>query len=528
MSEDATFPILSQTASGPPGLTGRRPLEEAAILLSAEDNVAVARESLARGLEVVYRSEVIALLDTVPPGHKFAICEIPQGSPVRKYAHEIGRALYPIRPGEWVHTHNVAVGHEVKTCEYQARHTPPVAFPPGLPRTFRGYRRSDGRVGTRNYIAVLAASYCASHVCARIADELTEARSEGLDGIVALPHQDGCGAHDGPDIEQLERTLRGIVLNPNVAAVLMVGLGCEINHLGRYSGWAAGLRELKQFTGIEIQSAGGTTGAVAEGVRRVNEMAEAVRSLERTEEPVSRIVLGLNCGGSDAFSGITANPALGRASDLLIAAGGTAVLAETPEIYGAEQALVRRANDAETGMRLLHVVRRYSEYAAKFGASMDSNPSPGNRRGGITNIVEKSLAAVMKGGSMPLVQILDFAEQVSKEGLVFMDTPGYDPVSLTGIAAGGCNVIAFTTGRGSAIGFPVVPVLKISSNSRTFHSMPNDMDVNAGEILDGKIGIDDKGEEIYRRLIDVASGERTLSETLGHHEFAPWRIGPVM
>ena len=528
MSEDAAFPILSQSASASPGVSGRRRLEEVALLLSTEDNVAVAREDFARGLELAHFANCIVLQDAIPAGHKFAIREIPQGSPVTKYSHEIGNALYPIRPGEWVHTHNVQVEHDLECHEYPVRHPVPVDFPPALPRTFRGYRRGDGRVGTRNYIAVLAASNCASHVCARIADELEGIPGEGLDGIVALPHQDGCGAHDGPDIDQLERTLKGIILNPNVAAVLMVGLGCEINNLGRYSGWGAGLRELKPFAGMEIQSLGGTPGAIAEGVRRLGEMAEAVRFLKRTEEPVSRMVLGLNCGGSDSFSGITANPALGRASDLLIAAGGAAVLAETPEIYGAEQTLVRRAIDEETGRRLIKVLSRYKDYAARFGATMDSNPSPGNRRGGITNIVEKSLAAVMKGGSTPLVQVLDFAEQVSRAGLVFMDTPGYDPVSLTGIAAGGCNVIAFTTGRGSAIGFPIVPVLKIATNSRTFHSMRDDMDVNAGEILDGKAGIPGKGEEIYRRLIAVASGERTRSEILGHREFAPWRIGPVM
>jgi altronate hydrolase len=528
MSEDATFPILSQPASGSPGLAGRRRLEDVALLLSAEDNVAVAREDFARGLELIHEGPPVVLRDPVPAGHKFAVREIPQGSPVTKYAHEIGNALYPIQPGEWVHIHNVQVEHDLESREYPACRPAPIEFPAGLPRTFRGYRRADGRVGTRNYIAVLAASNCASHVCARIAEELAGTRGEGLDGIVALPHQDGCGAHDGPDLDQLERTLKGIILNPNVAAVLMIGLGCEINHLARYSGWGAGLGDLKPFAGMEIQSSGGTSGAITEGKRRLDAIVEAVRSLRRTEEPVSRIVLGLNCGGSDAFSGITANPALGRASDLLVAAGGTAVLAETPEIYGAEQSLARRAIDRETGMRLIQVVSRYKDYAAKFGATMDSNPSPGNRRGGITNIVEKSLAAVMKGGSSPLVQVLDFAEQVSRSGLVFMDTPGYDPVSLTGIAAGGCNVIAFTTGRGSAIGSPIGPVLKIASNSRTYLAMRDDMDVNAGEILDGKAGIREKGEEIYRRLMEMASGAPSRSQILGHHEFAPWRIGPVM
>jgi altronate hydrolase len=282
------------------------------------------------------------------------------------------------------------------------------------------------------------------------------------------------------------------------------------------------------LTGLEIQTVGGTLKTIASGAKAVRELMEIVRTFERTEQSVEHILVGLNCGGSDAFSGISANPALGYASDLLIAAGGAVVLAETPEIFGAEQVLTRRAVDVETGRRLVHIIKRFQEYAGRFGATMDSNPAPGNKRGGISNIVEKSLGAVMKGGTTMLSDVVNYADQVTRKGLIVMDTPGYDPVSITGIAAGGCNVICFTTGRGSAIGFPTVPVVKIATNSRIFHVMNDNMDVNAGEVVDGKSTIQEKGTEIYRHIVRVASGERTKSERLGHKEFAPWRIGPVM
>lgn len=498
------------------------------MLLAVDDNVAVARVDLGPGLELEHARGVLKLSGPIPRGHKFALAAIPQGVVILKYAHAIGTALSPILPGEWVHSHNLEVSHDLDQQDYAAESPRPPEFPADLPRTFLGYRRTDGRAGTRNYIVVIAASGCASHVCQAIAEELADVRDENLHGVVALPHNEGCGTHDGPDIEQLERTLKGIIVNPNVAAALMIGLGCEINQLARYTDWGSRLKQSNLFAQLEIQSSGGTVRTIAEGVRAVREMAVIVRSIERSEQPASNLILGLNCGGSDAFSGITANPALGWATDLLVAAGGTAVLAETPEIFGAEQSLTRRAVNVQTGEHLVATIRRYQEYVARFGATFDSNPSVGNRAGGISNIVEKSLGAVMKGGTTMLTAVVDYAEHVRGPGLVFMDTPGYDPVSLTGIAAGGCNLIAFTTGRGSAIGFPVVPVLKIASNSATFARMRDNMDVNAGDVLDGKAGLWDVGAEIYRQLILVASGHQTRSELLGHREFAPWRIGPVM
>ncbi len=529
MGIDRKLQILETSGRASIPATDRFPLVEKTILLSHRDNVGVARQDLDLGIELVDSAgAIIRLRGAVPAGHKLALRDIPQGCHVYKYSQVIGKAGRHIQPGDWVHTHNLEAAHEMNRHEFAVDHPQPPVLPDFLPRTFRGYRRADGRVGTRNHIAVVAISNCASHVCEGIATESQLLRLESIDGVFALPHQEGCGHHAGPDVDLLERTLKGIIRHPNVFAVLVVGLGCEVNSLARYTGSLLDTRYGKPAAALEIQTTGGTLKTIAEGVRRVRELAETAGTLQRSEEPAAHLVVGLNCGGSDAFSGISANPALGYASDLLVSAGGTVVLAETPEVFGAEHVLTRRAADVRTGMRLVHIINRYQEYAARFGASMNSNPAPGNLRGGITNIVEKSLGAVMKGGSTTLAAVVDYGEQVRVQGLVMMDTPGYDPVSITGLAAGGCNLIAFTTGRGSAIGFPVVPVLKIATNSRMFRRMSDNMDVNAGEIVDGVSSIQDKGIEIYKHIIDTASGEKTRSELLGHREFAPWRIGPVM
>ena len=521
MSEDETFPILNHIGHPLPAGNASWRLEEAAIVLAPQDNVAVARQDLARGAEIIHAQRRFVLRDRIGTGHKMAIAEIAQGSPVYKYAQVIGKALTPIQPGEWVHDHNLELAHDPDHYSFAVSRPRPPELPGDLPRTSWRYRRADGRVGTRTYIAVLATSNCSSHVCEGIAEEFRGLREVNVDGVVALPHQEGCSHHEGPDTQQLERTLRGIILNPNVAAVLVVALGCEVNSIARYVGPEPDTGRLKPLIGLEMQSVGGTLKTVAEGARKVRDLVDMIKTHRRTEEPVGQILLGLNCGGSDAFSGISANPALGYASDLLIASGGTVVLAETPEIYGAEQVLTERAVDVETGEKLLHIIRRYKEYVGRFGAILDSNPTPGNKLGGITNVVEKSLGAVMKGGTLALAGVVDYAEQVTQKGLVVMDTPGYDPMSITGIAAGGCNVIAFTTGRGSAIGFPIVPVLKIASNSRIFTVMNDNMDINAGTIVEGSTTVEQKGIEIYRHMVQVASGERTKSERLGTGRLLP-------
>jgi altronate hydrolase len=484
------------------------------IRLSPIDNVVVARQNLQSGN---------SLLEDIPAGHKVAAVDIPKGSAVIKYGQSIGKASRAIRAGEWVHTHNLEPRDAGENPEFAVEQPQPPELPPGLPRSFSGYLRPDGRVGTRNYVAVVPVSNCASHVASRIASEFSGLRDAGIDGVFAVPHPEGCGHHEGPDTVQLERTLKGIAGHPNVGAVLFVGLGCEVNSLSKYESF----RERPAAT-LEIQSAGGSTRSVSEGKRVIRKLMETAGSTPRSEVPAACLAVGLKCGGSDAFSGISANPALGFASDLVVAAGGTVVLAEIPEIFGAEHLLTRRAVDRKTGEDLIRCLRWFQEYAGLFGATLNSNPAPGNIEGGISNIVEKSLGAIMKGGSTMLTGVVGFAERISGKGLMVMNTPGYDPVSLTGLAAGGCNVAVFTTGRGTPMGSPVIPVLKVATNSRIYRSMQENMDINAGEIIDGVSDIRHKGTEIYLGILRAASGELTRSELLGHQEFVPWRIGPVM
>jgi altronate hydrolase len=342
-----------------------------------------------------------------------------------------------------------------------------------------------------------------------------------VDGVVALPHGDGCGQAIGPDTALFRRTIEGVIRHPNVAGALLVGLGCEVNQIEQYL-------DLPEVLGMTIQARGGTRAAVEAGRQEVMRLMEAASAVERATVPASKIVLGLNCGGSDSFSGITANPALGACSDLLVEQGGTAVLAETPEVFGAEHLLVRRSRSRQVAERLLTYLDFYKHYLNRFGHSFDSNPSPGNKEGGLTNILEKSLGAVSKGGSTPLMDAVDYAEPIVTPGLVFMNTPGYDPVSLAGLAAGGVNVVAFTTGRGSAIGFPTVPVIKIVSTSQSWARMRDNFDVNAGRVADGETTLEEMGREIFALVLRVASGQRTAAERWGHREFVPWRIGPFM
>ncbi len=344
--------------------------------------------------------------------------------------------------------------------------------------------------------------------------------------MVAFPHGEGCAHTIGPDTEQLRRTLAGVLDHPNVAGAIILGLGCETNQIDHYLGPNA--PKSGRLVGLTVQGSGGTRGTVEAARKAIRPMLERAADEKRVPLPASKIILGTNCGGSDSFSGITANPALGYCSDLLAEIGASSVLAETTEIFGAEHLLVQRARNRETAERLLSFVDKYKKYLRQFGGSFDDNPSPGNKAGGLTNILEKSLGAVAKAGTSPLMQAVDYAERITSPGFVFMNTPGYDPASLTGLAAGGSNVIAFTTGRGSAIGFPTIPVIKISSNSFTYERMRDNMDINAGRIADGDADVRQVGREIFDTILRVASGERTCAEILGHKEFVPWRIGPVL
>jgi altronate hydrolase len=500
--------------------------ENSAIRLHPTDNVAVARVPIPAGTELRVEGLPLVTREAIPAGHKIALRAIRPGEIVERYGQAIGRASQPIEAGRHVHTHNLSFEEMRFDYEFPAMETP-VPQPPADAPTFLGYAREDGRVGTRNYIAVVAASNCAAHTAEIVARGYEgQTLPPNVDGVAAFPHGDGCGQTFGPDVDQLRRTLGGVLGHPNVSAAIILGLGCEVNQIDHYLSGEAG--RTVPIAGLTLQSSGGTRGAVEAARREISRFLDRAAAEWRTEAPASKIVLGLKCGGSDSFSGITANPALGCCSDLLAEMGGTAVLAETPEIVGAEHLLVKRARNRQVAEKLLAYIRKYKEYLNRFASGFDDNPSPGNKQGGLSNILEKSLGAVAKGGTSPLIDVYDYAERVASPGFVFMNTPGYDPVSVTGLAAGGCNLIAFTTGRGSAIGFPTVPVIKIASNSNMYRRMADNMDVNAGAIADGEKTVQQVGREIFDFVLEVASGRRTCAERLGHREFVPWRIGPVM
>lgn len=495
--------------------------ENSVIHLHPLDNIAVARVQLAAGQRIVVDGSAVDLKDPVPAGHKVALKKIGAGDMLVRYGQAMGRSSRSIEPGEHVHLHNVS--YEELAFDYEfPEHELAIPEPPKDAPVFLGYAREDGRAGTRNYIAVVAASNCAAHVVELVAKSFEgEPLPPNVDGVRAFPHGDGCAQTIGPDTEQLERTLNGVLNHPNVSGALIIGLGCEVNQVDAYLHG--------RVVGLTLQETGGTRATVEAARSEIQRMMERAAEERRVELPASKIVLGLNCGGSDSFSGITANPALGVCSDLLCAAGGTAVLAETPEIFGAEHLLVRRARNRQVAERLLQMVAKYKAYLSQFeGSNFNDNPSPGNKKGGLTNILEKSLGAVAKAGTSPLTGVVDYAERIQTPGFVFMNTPGYDPPSLAGLGAGGVNLICFTTGRGSAIGFPTVPVIKVASNSFTYRRMTDNIDINAGRIADGDATVAEVGREIFEWVLRAASGETTAAERLGHHEFVPWRIGPIL
>jgi altronate hydrolase len=497
--------------------------------LHGADNVIVAIDEIEAGTIV----EGINALRRVPRGHKMAIAAVAPGEPVKKFGQIIGFATQQIDPGQWVHEHNVEVRDFAR--DYQiaegAREEP--ILPLGQRATFMGYRRPNGKVGTRNYLAILTSVNCSASVARFIAKEVE--RSEVLndfpnvDGVIALVHGTGCGlAAKGEGFDTLKRTQWGYASNPNIAAVVLVGLGCEVFQIGRMK-QEYGIVENENFRTMTIQDTGGTKKTVEAGVQLLKEMLPAANQARRVVVPASELILALQCGGSDGYSGITANAALGAAVDRLIRHGGTAILSETPEIYGAEHLLTRRAATQEIGEKLISMIRWWENYTSRTGDVMNNNPSPGNKAGGLTTILEKSLGAAIKGGTTTLTGVYHYAEPVTTRGFVYMDTPGYDPVSATGQVAGGANILAFTTGRGSAYGCKPVPSTKLATNSDVFRRMIDDMDINCGDILDG-VSIQDKGQEIFDHLLRVASGERTKSEMLGYGdaEFVPWQIGATM
>lgn len=499
------------------------------LTLSDRDDIAVAVDALAPGDTV---AEGIVASQRVPRGHKVALRAVAAGQPVVKFGQVIGFASAPIAPGEWVHEHNLAMADFSRAPESVAAGPEPDRDD-AAPAFFEGYRRATGRTGTRNYLGILTSVNCAASVAGFIAEAVERSglleRYPNVDGVVPLVHGTGCGmAARGEGFDILARTQWGYAGHPNFAGILLVGLGCEVFQIGRMKE-IYGIEEGDAFRTMTIQDSGGTRRTVEQGVARIAEMLPMADRARREPVPASEIVLALQCGGSDGYSGITANPALGHASDMLVARGGTAILAETPEIYGAEHLLTARAASPEVAERLMRRIRWWEDYTARNGGEMNNNPSPGNKAGGLTTILEKSLGAVAKGGASPLAAVYEYAEPVRERGFVFMDTPGYDPVSATGQVAGGANVICFTTGRGSAFGCKPTPSLKLATNSRVYETMEDDMDIDCGDILDG-VPLAAKGREIFETILRTASGERTKSERLGYGgaEFVPWQVGAVM
>jgi len=509
------------------------------IQLSPLDNIVVARHalspgdalSLASGTTVSPRVAILA-------GHKVAVAAIPSGNPILRYGQIIGFASSDIAPGDHVHGHNVAMrdfDRDYAYCE-GAKPTQMVAEP----RTFQGIVRADGRVATRNYVGVLTSVNCSATVARFVADAFRRDPMTGhnpladypnVDGVVALTHRTGCGMDSsGEGIALLRRTIAGFARHPNFSHVFMLGLGCESNQLDELVDRERLLRTRAIVPILNIQTAGGTRKAVERGVAMIREMLADANRIARQPVPMSNLIVALQCGGSDGYSGITANPALGVAADRVVQHGGSAILAETPEIYGAEHLLTRRAETRAVGEKLIAHIKWWEKYTASNGGNMDNNPSPGNKAGGLTTILEKSLGAMAKGGSTNLVDVLAYAEPLKKRGFNFMDSPGYDPVSVTGEVASGANVVCFTTGRGSVFGCVPSPSIKLATNSSVFTRMPEDMDIDCGGIVEGKETLEACGERIFERIIATASGEHTLSEQqgFGESEFSPWPIGAVM
>ena len=503
------------------------------IRIHPADDVVIARQQMLGGTPIA--SEGITVSGLIPPGHKIAVRAIAAGQPVRRYNQIIGTATRDIAAGQHVHSHNLAFSHFDRGYAVGGD-VRPVAYV-DTPAAFDGIVREDGRVATRNYIGVLTSVNCSATVARAIADHFRRdihpealAAFPNVDGIVALTHGAGCATDsEGEGLKVLRRTLAGYARHANFAAVIVVGLGCETNQI---QGLLAqeGLREGARLVTFSIQDTGGTSKSVARGIEVVKQLLPEANAVKRESVPASHLVVGLQCGGSDGYSGISANPALGAAVDLVVRHGGTAVLSETPEIYGGEHLLLQRAVSQAVADKLEARLRWWTEYCTRHHAEMDNNPSAGNKAGGLTTILEKSLGAISKGGTTPMVDVYEYAQPITAKGFVYMDTPGYDPVSATGQVAGGANLICFTTGRGSAYGCAPSPSLKLATNSALWRRQEEDMDINCGEIVDGTASIEEMGVRIFALILATASGQQSKSERHGYgqSEFVPWQIGAVM
>ena len=507
-----------------------------ALCLNPADHVAVAKRTLKAGVELAGDNFRVTPAKDIPAGHKIAIAEIADGAAIKKYGQVIGFARGRILPGEHVHTHNVVIKEFGRDYQFCVDSTPVKYYPAEKMRFFQGYERHGGRAGTRNYVAVISSVNCSASVSHYVADRFRNDRFkhdfQNVDGVIAFTHKGGCAMAQDEPLLLLQRVLAGIARHPNICGYVMIGLGCEANQIQ----FIVKNHQLdKPIPGeqapvfLSIQSTGGIRKTVDAASAAVMKLLPVANAMRRTPQPLSKLILAENCGGSDGNSGISANPALGVASDELVRYGGTSVLAETPEIYGAEHLLTRRAATREVGEKLVSFIRWWEEHARMHNASIDNNPSWGNKEGGLTTIYEKSLGAVAKGGQAPLAAVYKYAEPIESKGFCFMDTPGYDPVSMTGLVAGGCNIGVFTTGRGSVYGCKPSPCIKVATNTALFNHMNEDMDLNAGTILDGTETLEQVGTRIFEKIVAVAGGERTKSELarIGDEEFAPWMLGPT-
>ena len=509
--------MLEKTRTGP------------VIRLHPQDNVVIAYQDIETGTEIP--AEGIRVRTPVPAGYKIATCAIASGDPVRKYNAVIGFASNDIAAGSMLHSHNIEFREFDRDPRPASEYVPVDMLPEERRATFMGIVREDGRVATRNYIGICSSVNCSATVIRKIAEHFTNERLAdypNIDGVVAFPHGLGCGMEmSGEPMDLLRRTIAGYATHANLAAAIIVGLGCERNQI------PAMMRQQQMNTGprllnLIMQEVGGTRKTIEAGIRAVEEMLPQANAVSRQPVPVSHLKVGLQCGGSDGFSSITANPALGHAVSILSRHGGTGILSETPEIYGVEHLLTRRAVSVEVAEKLLERIRWWKDvYSPGRDVQINGAVSPGNQKGGLANIFEKSIGSSMKGGTGPLMEVYKYAEPVRASGLVFMDTPGYDPVSATGQIAGGANLICFTTGRGSMFGAKPVPSIKIATNTPIYERLREDMDMNAGAILDGEITLEEMGERIFDKMIETASGVRTRSEELGlgDYEFVPWSIG---
>lgn len=502
------------------------------IHLHKQDNVGVSKAALPAGITLIEND--LTLRADIPAMHKVALVPIAKGEAIRKYGQVIGFAGTDIAPGDHVHTHNCVMGDLEKDYGFCRNAVPTDYVPEAQRATFQGYRRANGKVGTRNYVGILTTVNCSATVARAIAQHFTFSgeleQYPNIDGVVAFTHETGCGMRsDGEGYETLRRTFDGYARHPNFGGVMMVGLGCETMQVQRVME-ESGLGGSKTFCAYTIQDVGGTRIAVEKGIETLRQMLPLVNEARRETVPASELTLAVQCGGSDAFSGITANPALGVAGDILVRHGGTVIYSETPEIFGAEHLLTQRAATPELAEKLLERIRWWEDYTERNGFELNNNPSPGNKVGGLTTILEKSLGAQAKSGSTQMTGVYLYAEEVKEKGLVFMDSPGFDPVSVTGQIASGANVVCFTTGRGSAFGSKPVPSIKLASNSQLYERMKEDVDINCGGVLDGEYTLEECGEKIFAEILAVASGEATKSELLGYgdNEFNPWKIGAVV